>query len=116
MTPDSDKTNSIEHLLDASADALDAATLSKLHQARQRALAPRTKFGAAWWVPAGAATAASAVAVMTFWLGVVAPQARVNTLEDLEMLAANENTELYEQLDFYDWLESQQQRKKIDAG
>ena len=116
MTADSEKSKSIDSLLDASSESLDAATLSKLRQARQRALAPVKKPGATWWLPAGAATAASVVAITTFWIGVMAPQARVHGLEDLEILVAADNTELYEQLDFYDWLESQRPRNKVDAG
>lgn len=116
MATNSKKPDSIEALLDTGADALDSTTLGKLRQARHQALAPRRGNKSTWWMPVGAVTAASAAAVMSLWVGVIAPQARVNTLEDLEMLAAADHTDLYEKLDFYDWLESQQQRTKIDAG
>ncbi len=99
------------------ADALDDATRARIRAARLRALdalddrpaitAPTlTRFG----VPAVAAIAATAVVVM-----LVVPRGSAPPppdpiaglgLEDLDILAAGEDLELYEHLEFYRWLET----------
>ena len=123
MTNDKQKPNSLRNVLDAEAKSLDAITLGKLRQARRSALEQETGRTILDWLPAGnvatatgAVTAAAAVAVLTFWFGVISPQARVNTIEDAELLASADNTELYENIEFYEWLESQQQKREVDAG
>lgn len=116
MTNNEQQSNTIESVLNAGTETLDASILNKLRQARQKALDQESGRSISWWIPAGAVTATVAVAMFAFWLGVVSPQTRVNTLEDLELLASADTTELYEQIEFYEWLESQEQRNKIDAG
>lgn len=99
---------------DASVDALDAATRSRLTRARVRALetlsAPRaSKRHVRWLVPAGAAAAAAFAA----WLVLVSPRERAAeplqaaALSDLEVLLAEEALEMIEELEFYAWLEEQ---------
>lgn len=104
---------------DESVDALDAAALSRLNRARQRALEElprrRTRTG---WLPA-AATAALAVAVFAVWIGREpaltpgspgTPAAPVAALgpsaeaDDLEILLAEDSLEMLEELEFYDWV------------
>ncbi len=119
MTTNKQKPGSVKSVLDDSAESLDATTLSKLRQARYKALEQASGHrvsAASWWVPAGAVTATTVIAVFAFWLGVVNPQTRVNTIEDLDLLASADNTELYEQIEFYEWLQSQDQKRRIDAG
>jgi len=114
----------IKQTLDDATESLDAATLSKLRQARYRALEQEAPLTAIGWLTSGrvafagsAVAATTAVAVFSFWLGVVKPQTRVSLIEDIELLAAADSTELYEQIDFYEWLESQQPNlNKSDAG
>lgn len=113
---DSDKQmiDQVKRSLDQQADELDAATLSKLRQARARALdemghkTSRLKSGALW--TGGLATAgACAVALMLVW-----PEDPEITTEfgpaiaDAEMLSDENSIEFYQELDFYIWLDQQE--------
>ena len=98
---------------DASVGALDAATKSRLTQARVRALdelpgSLRKRWSPRWLVPAGAA---AAVALAAWLVLVPRPQPeepmQIAALGDLELLLAEEDLELIEELDFYAWLEEQ---------
>jgi hypothetical protein len=99
-----------------SADELDAATLSRLNRARQRALAQVANDSAAgrgWWLPVGA-TAAAVIAVglwrmtgpddipasaATDFAPVVAEDAA-----DFELLLEEGALEMLEDLEFFAWL------------
>jgi hypothetical protein len=78
---------------DASADAIDAATRSRLTQAR---------------FPAGAA-AAALVVTLALWqtTTVTTPELAVAAVDDLEILLGEEDLEMLEELEFYAWLEEQ---------
>ena len=108
------------HLRDG-AGGLDAATLSRLNQARQRALAEfdRGRQRPAWsvgWQPALGVVAVAALAI-ALWVGrdpalTPAPAdtpavatGNADPALDLELLLADDNLELIEELEFYDWLE-----------
>jgi hypothetical protein len=100
-------------LLDASTDALDAATLSRLNRARHAALAQRRRMPRAWALGAGfAGLVAAAFGVAIGWragLPTAAP-ARSAPLQaaDIEMLTGDDDAlDLSENLDFYAWLERQ---------
>lgn len=92
--------------------ALDGATLSALHKARSNALEQRR---APWiWWPAMGVTAAALITAVV--LLPVAPQntpaqespvqlAENLSSEDLELLAAVEELEFLEELEFYAWLD-----------
>lgn len=114
----------LRELLDAEAQALDAATLSRLNRARQSALdsalRPRTR----WWSGWAIAMPAAAMALMAIWLvpNVEAPAptgdaalAEVEALliepaaVDSEWLASDAPSELIEDWEFYAWLDQQQQ-------
>ncbi|MEO5560449.1 MAG: hypothetical protein ABIO49_11215 [Dokdonella sp.] len=101
-------------LLDESADALDAATLSSLNRARQAALAQRRPRLSAWMMGSGFVGAALAL-VLAFGLRqhpasspMSAPVA-IEPVVDADALASDDNLDLYENLDFYAWLDAQQQ-------
>jgi hypothetical protein len=109
-------------VFDASVDMLDAGTLSRLNQARQRALAdaagaPRRSIGRGWLVPAGAVAAGVLAAALLLRMpvdegGRAAPMASspVATQESLEMLGADEAFDIAasgEDLEFYAWVASQ---------
>ena len=102
--------------LDAHADALDGATQSRLNRARQLALAEagrrRGPFGLGGirvWIPAGAAAAlALAVSLQPGRLGQpdpIVPRAAAGALDDLELIRDAEGLELYEDQEFYAWLD-----------
>lgn len=93
--------------LDEGAANLDGATRSRLAQARARALQPRHAVRL-WWLPAGGAVFASVLAAL-LWLGQPAPLPGngFNGVADLELLTSNDGLELYQELDFYRWLEEE---------
>ena len=100
-------------LLDRSADALDAATLSRLNRARQAALAQRVVAPRRWILTAGIGAAAAAVFGLAIGLRhrVETPAHRATpTLQaaDIDVLTSDDDAlDLYENLDFYAWLETQ---------
>jgi len=94
-------------LLDESAQQLDAHTLSRLNQARQRAIDSRLhsrRFGLA--IPA-TATAVVTIAVVSGWLWMPhspVPQQPQIAMEDMEIISSDTELELLEDLDFIAWL------------
>jgi negative regulator of sigma E activity len=101
-------------LLEESAENLDAATLSRLNQARHAAIAQPRSALRPWAFGAGLAGAAAAV------LGVAVGLHRFETPSpaasaaaplqagDIDFLTSDDDTlDLYENLDFYAWLETQ---------
>ena len=117
MANDSNTTKTVKRILDTGTDALDSTTLARLRQVRKEALQQSPGRGVRWWMPMSAMGATAAAVLVATWLTTtVAPQARVEGIEDIEILAAADNTELYEQMDFYEWLESQQGNKQTNAG
>lgn len=89
--------------LDADARDVDGATASKLTQARHAALAERPR---ARWLrvlaPALAVAAALAIALPLWRSAEPAPPAA--NAEAFELIVADEDVALYEDLEFYAWL------------
>jgi len=113
----------IRRRLDEDVDALDSATLSRLEQARRLALAAATqprrpwrrigwldsRPAGDWLIPAGAFASVVATA-LALTLMVSAPEHGVaRAADDLELISAGEELELYENLEFYQWLEIREQ-------
>ncbi len=103
---------------DQSVDGLDAATLSKLNQGRQRALAEGQKADRRWlhWMPAAGAAAVAVLAVgLLRGPGdidmIAAPQT-----SDLEIILSEESIEMFEDLEFYSWLDSVELESDGDFG
>jgi hypothetical protein len=115
--------------LRASADALDAATLSRLNRARQRALAevaaPASSWQRAAWPAAAAVAGVAAVAVVVLRDApptVDAPPPRVaalpsSTPADLELLLApaGDDLEMVEDLEFYAFLDADRSTDELQA-
>ncbi|MBI2398762.1 MAG: DUF3619 family protein [Xanthomonadales bacterium] len=104
-------TQRIRSELETSARDLDAATLSRLNQARQQALQtaakPRPR---AWMWPTTLATAFSLALAVAIWPRLVpepVPAPTAALPDDFPMLAEGAAIELYEELDFYAWLDAQ---------
>jgi hypothetical protein len=114
-----------QRLLRQSADELDAHTLSRLNRARQHALAEYDRHGTrpstlrGWQAGLGAvAVCATAFVAVALWVGRVpgpvppGPEAATplsvgtEPASDLEVvLVEDENPEMIENLEFYDWLD-----------
>ena len=103
-------------LLDESADALDAATLSRLNRARQAALAQRRP-ARQWALPAGLASACVLLLAVLTWHSYLPtagtsledPLARTAVPGDLDLVSSEDSLEFYQDLEFYAWLEAQDQ-------
>lgn len=111
-------------LFQQSVDELDAATSSRLNQARQAAISEvaveKVRFGR-WlpWVPATGVAAAAAVAVVMWSTSQqIEPEAAIAPLTDIsdfELLLDEDGLEMLEDLEFYAWLGSEQESEP-DVG
>lgn len=100
----------VKAALDQSQADLDSVTLARLRAARRTALQTKPdKIG--WWRPhrVWLATAFSMVLAVTLWLG-QQPGKAVLPVDDLPLLTASEDFELYRDLEFYQWLEYQREQ------
>lgn len=103
----------VRQALDKSAETLDQETLSSLNQIRQQALNTSTsantrpRFQWALWGPVGGLVTAVIVAAM--WVGdpAVTPQ---SPIDDLELLASEDDLELMEEIEFVAWLLEQENK------
>lgn len=116
-------TDQAKRLLDESAGNLDAAALSRLNRARQVALAQRAPRRRAAWLllPAGFAGACALVLALGVWHArrpqtaplPAQPRAAVAgsalNSADLDMIASGNDMEMMQDLDFYAWLDAQDQ-------
>lgn len=85
---------------------IDGQTLSKIRQARHRALESHTRKSVSnWWVPTGVAVSAC-VAFVIFTLIPRVSDEPASLLEDIELITTSDDLELYEELEFYEWLEA----------
>ena len=95
--------------LDDSVDNLDAGTLSRLTQARHRALAeaksrPSQRGPSFWFSLAGLAAATAVVFLAILLTRQPSRPQYYSGLEDVEILATGENPEFFVDLEFYAWL------------
>lgn len=100
-------------VFDASVEALDARSRSKLNQARQRALEELRHARPVPWrvlVPAGGLAVAATLAIL---IGLYSgangggDTATAVPLDDLEIVAGGEAIEMIEDVEFYSWLAEQ---------
>jgi hypothetical protein len=114
----------VRTLLDESAEGLDAATLSRLNRARQGALAQaRPRAARPWFLPAGMASACMLLLAVFAWhsYGPGAPSVSPSLSElpftasasstggDIDLVSSDDSLELYQDLEFYAWLDAQDQ-------
>jgi hypothetical protein len=88
-----------------SLDGIDAATRSRLTQARHRALEalPKRRATALRWLPAGAVAAA----VVMAWMLVGSGPSGISQPEmlEIEILMAEDELEMFEEFEFYAWID-----------
>ena len=104
-------------VLDQSTDGLDAATLSRLNRARQAALAQRSS-PRRWFLPAGL-VAACLLLLAIFILPARLPfsggaqefplTAKTAASSDIDLVSSDDSLEFYQDLEFYAWLDAQDQ-------
>jgi hypothetical protein len=106
-----DELNSnIKQTLDNSIDALDANTLSDIRQVRAKAIEKAKLNHSVWagnkqnFLIGGIATAC--VMVLAVVLLFDSPTSTQSIpAEDIELISSSDSFELYEELEFYEWLE-----------
>ena len=107
-------------LFDDSVDELDAATLSRLNQGRQKALDElRRPAFATWgrWAPAAGVAAVAVVAVvMINGTNGEAPGSGAGTASDFEMLLEADSLEMLEDLEFYSLLDAVDREAEGNVG
>ncbi len=92
--------------LDRQADSLDNQALQRLRVARVNALAqrPKNSFKANKWLT-GAGAGLALGSVLTFMLVPnLMSSNKMSPFDDLEILTAETELDLYTQLEFYEWL------------
>ena len=100
---------SVVESLDNSIEHLDANTLSRLNQARHRALAQagKPRLFNSQWLKAGA-FAVLLVTVINGWLLISTPDIQQLDTDAFELIVANEDFELLQDLDFVAWMIEQE--------
>lgn len=97
--------NTIRNTLDENTDNIDAATLSRIRQVRARAVERANKKYFNWFGLAGGAVATVSVMLFAVML-LLNNDSAIQPIpaEDMEMISALDEMELYEDLEFYQWL------------
>lgn len=107
MNDDRSFTNNIRQVLDNSTEELDVDISRRLRLARYRAL-ERYEEKHSYWKPAGGFALASmllvAIGVWQF-SGNEKGNGMAYAMEDLELIASSDSLQLYEDLEFYQWLD-----------
>ena len=95
----------VKATLDAQEEELDANTLRDLRLARHQALATLQKPRRIWQPVALAGLVAMlVVVVMTLQQTQMKPPGTGSAMENMALLSAGDDFDLYENLDFYQWL------------
>lgn len=105
----------LRRALDEGSGRLPPGTVSRLNQARHRALeAVGRQTPRSWWglKPAAVLAVCTVVLVIGLVLQRPTPPPATAALEDVEILATAEDFEFYEELDFFTWLTE----VRADAG
>lgn len=103
---------------DESVSNLDAATCSKLNRGRQAALAELASGGPRWtqWAPLAGVAAAAVVAVIV-WTGNPTVEEVVPAANgDIEILLTEESFEMLEDLEFYSWIELDEESEEQNGN
>ncbi len=104
MQGDRKRNNWIRSTLDSSADHLDPGINRRLQQARHAALEGTAKRHMPFWQPAGALLLASILLLTVFLWPKRQNMPEPVALADMELITTRDSLQLYENLDFYQWL------------
>ncbi len=109
LPQDNEFLDRIRAALNGGTDNLDEQTVARLRRIRLDAVESagqrRRLFGIPRWVTAsGFATVAVVATATSVWFTSVRQSVPLHNLEDVEVLAAQENLEISRDLDFYLWL------------
>lgn len=117
--------DSVRSRLQQSETAIDEATLARLYQARRVALDALAKTDRPytqetvialpdwqrWLMPASSVAATVAIAALVFNLAVITPEMAppvegetLSVMDDMAILGAPDEIDLYQDLEFYEWL------------
>lgn len=101
------ETENIKQTLDDSVGALDANTLSKIRQIRAQAIEKAdTKKQNHWQGILVGGLATTCVMVLAVMMLLNSPTSiEPVPVDDLELISSSDNLELFEDLEFYEWLE-----------
>lgn len=98
--------------LDDAEKNLDAGTVARLRAARREAieqgLRRPSRLRPGWLLPLGGFATATIVFAVAglLWFSTPNPNLLQTNVSDIELLTAHENPEFFADLDFYDWLEN----------
>ena len=105
-TEDNKLETGIKQALDNSVDLLDAETLSRIRQVRARAVAKAETGSFNWFGVMSGAVATACVMVFTVMLLFKSPAVVPSIpVDDIELISSSDSLELFEDLEFYEWLE-----------
>ena len=112
MTDEDELAGSVRDSLEQSLEHLDAATLSRLNQARQNALTiKQRRVSGLPWLAAGS-LAVIAISILASRLLLTSPDTLndnmpLASIDDAEFIVVSEDIELLENLDFVSWMVTQ---------
>lgn len=103
---DNEINTNIKQALDDSISKLDANTLSKIRQVRAQAVDKVNSGQHNWSGVMSGAVAMTCVMIVAVMILLESPtQTNLVPLDDLDLISSSESLELYEDLEFYEWLE-----------
>ena len=107
---DSDFIDKARSALDESVDNLDTNTVARLRAIRKQALQETEDKRFFVFTPGLAATGAFATVAIavSLWLAFPVTTHEIFDTEDVLLLSANEDLELIDELEFYDWLANEE--------
>ena len=95
----------IKQGLNDSVRDLDANTLSKIRQIRSQAIEKAETKNTKWSGVMAGALATACVMVFAVAIFLKTPTIEPVSVDDLELISSSDNLELFEDLEFYEWLE-----------
>lgn len=101
---DNQTRNRATQLFDDSVDSIDSETLSKITQARYRALEQKNIKSRNLLLPAGVIATACLLAIVVMISPGTVEETELQEL-DMDLISSSEDLEFYEELEFYEWLE-----------